>query len=173
VEKEFYNFNTDIKDGEKGEAIIIDFLTNYGFKLINDNKDNKYDLKMLTNKGSETTFEVKTDVYCYPERYKQVGNMTIHISASDTGNMFVEKECRGKASGIAVTKAKYFVMYYPYLHEVWFIKTEKLRKLIEENDFHITENSGDIGSGTRGYLIVREDFKEHFKIQKIDTIWED
>ena len=49
MDKEFYNFNTDIKEGEKGERIIINFLENHGFKLINDNKDNKYDVKILTS----------------------------------------------------------------------------------------------------------------------------
>lgn len=170
--KEDYNFNTDIKDGEKGEAIIIDFLKTHGFKLKNDNKDNKYDLKMLNNKGIETTFEIKTDIYCYPETLREINGRTIRLSANDTGNMFIEKECRGKLSGISVTKAKWFVTYYPHLHQAWFIKTDKLKKLIEENNFYITENSGDIGSNTKGYLINREKYKKYFKIQKINTKWE-
>jgi len=172
MDKEFYNFNTDIKEGEKGERIIINFLENHGFKLINDNKDNKYDVKMLNNDGLETTFEIKTDVFCYPERIKEIGKLKIHISAHDTGNMFIEKECRGKLSGISVTKSKWFVMYYPYLNQAWFIKTKDLKNLIENNQFYITEKSGDIGSNTKGYLINREKFKNYFKIQKIDTIWE-
>ena len=171
--KEDYNFNSDIEDGEKGENIIVDFLTTNGFKLINDNKDNKYDLQMLNHKGLKTTLEVKTDVFCYPERTREVGGMTLHIAASDTGNMFIEKECRGKASGIEVTKAKWFVMYYPYLHQAWFIKTSDLKQLIEDNDFYVTEKSGDLNSNTKGYLINREDYKEHFKVQKINTVWED
>ena len=63
-----YNFKDDVKDGEKGETIIADFLITKGYKLISDNKDNKFDLRMLEPDGRETTIEIKTDVLCTPER---------------------------------------------------------------------------------------------------------
>jgi hypothetical protein len=170
--KEDYNFNVDLNDGEKGEQIIVNFLEKHNFKLQNDNKDNKYDLRMINNEGKLTTFEIKTDVYCYPETFREINGRNIRIPGNDTGNIFIEKECRGKLSGISVTKANWFVTYYPYLNQAWFIKTNKLKKLIDENELYLTENSGDIGSNTKGYLINRELFKNHFKIQKIDAKWE-
>ena len=112
-----YNFKDDFPDGEKGEAIIAEFLKGHKYELLNDNKDNRYDLKMLNHLGNETTFEVKTDIYCSAER--------------DTGNMFVEKESRGKLSGISVSQADWFTMYYPNFKEAWFIKSSELRNLIE------------------------------------------
>jgi len=146
------DFKTDLKLGNDGEDIIINFLSKKGCKYIDSNHDNKYDLKMLKN-GVETTYEIKTDVKCAP--------------LFDTGNIFIEYESRGKASGISVTKADWFVTHFLYLKEIWFIKSDKLRNLIQENNFPIFKDAGDIGSETHGYLINRKKFKQHFYVQKI------
>jgi hypothetical protein len=106
-----------------------------------------------------TTFEVKTDVYCLPH--------------SDTNNLFVEFECRGKDSGINVTEADYYINYYPYLREAWVIKTSKLKNLINDNDFEVKEFSGDVDSNTKGYIIPRYQFKKHFKVKPIKNKWID
>ncbi len=160
-----YNFAEDITQGEKGELIIREFLELNGYKFISDNKDYRYDLEMTlsVDKGGSlvkvTTFEVKTDVYCLPH--------------SDTNNLFVEFECRGKDSGINVTEADYYVNYYPYLREAWVIKTSKLKKLINDNDFEVKEFSGDVDSNTKGYIIPRYQFKKHFKVKPIKNKWID
>lgn len=167
---EDYNFRTDIKDGERGESIISDFLEGYGYKHLSDNKDYRYDLRMLTDKNVETTFEVKTDVFCYPERTVIKEGVEKIIPRRDTGNMFIEKESRGKLSGISVTQASWFVMYFPYFKEAWFIRVGDLRELIEENDFRVV-TGGDPGSNTKGYLINRRNFRQHFKVQTIKEEW--
>ena len=140
------NFKSDLIIGEDGEAEVIKFLITKGCTYIDSNKDNKYDLKMLKN-NSEVTYEIKTDVFCAP--------------LFDTGNIFIEFESRGKSSGISVTKADWFVTYFLYLKELWFIKSNKLRQLISENDFQVFTNAGDLNSQTHGYLIKRKDFKKY------------
>jgi len=146
------NFKSDLIIGEDGESEVIKFLVNKGCTYIDSNKDNKYDLKMLKN-NSEVTYEIKTDVFCAP--------------LFDTGNIFIEFESRGKPSGISVTNADWFVTYFLYLKELWFIKSNKLRQLISENDFQVFNNAGDLNSQTHGYLITRKDFKKHFHVYKI------
>ena len=146
------NFKTDLVLGNEGESILKDFLIKNGCKHISNNDDRKYDLKMI-KKGVETTYEIKTDYKCAP--------------LFDTGNIFVEFECRGKESGIAVTEADWFVTYFKYLNEIWFIKSEKLKKLILENNFPTFIDAGDIDSNTKGYLINRKKFKQHFNVHKI------
>lgn len=146
------DFNSDLKLGNDGEISLIKFLLKKGCKYIDSNYDNKYDLKMLKN-GVETTYEIKTDVKCAP--------------LFDTGNIFIEFESRGKLSGISVTKADWFVTYFEFLKEIWFIKSNKLKKLIEDNDFPIFKDAGDINSQTHGYLINRKQFKNHFYVSKI------
>ncbi len=146
------HFKSDLKLGNDGESILIKYLESKGGKFIDSNNDNKYDIKMIV-KGKEKTYEIKTDVKCAP--------------LFDTGNIFIEYESRGKASGIAVTQADWFVTYFKYLNEIWFIKSDDLRTLISKNDFPIFKDAGDIGSATHGYLINRKKFKEHFHVCKI------
>lgn len=159
-----YNFNEDLIEGEDGEKIVIRDLKSVGGKFISDNKDNKFDIimSMPTRGGQlvrETTYEIKTDVYCKPHE--------------DTNNMFIEFECRGKESGICVTTSDWFVMHFKYLSELWYIKTDRLKSLIKNNNFTVTEFSGDAGSNTKGYLIPRYQFKKHFKVRLIPKEWQD
>lgn len=146
------NFRQDLKLGNEGEEIVTNFLKLKGLKYIESNNDNKFDLKM-SNNGNEITYEIKTDVKCAP--------------LFDTGNIFIEFESRGKPSGIQVTEAEWFVTYFKYLNELWFIKSDKLKELIKNNDFPIFKDAGDIGSATHGYLIKRKQFKKYFYVCKI------
>jgi hypothetical protein len=146
------NFEKDLILGNDGESIIVSFLESKGCKFINSNNDNKYDIKMLTN-GKETTYEIKTDVTCAP--------------LFDTGNIFIEFSSRSKPSGILTSQSDWFVTYFKYLNELWFIKTNKLLDLINNNDFMVFKNAGDIGSETHGYLIKRKEFKKYFYVNKI------
>lgn len=145
-----YNFNKDLVEGEEGEKFVIKYLEKYwGGKFLSDNKTNSHDVE-IEFPSSTQIFEIKTDVY-----------------PKDTGNIFVEFESRGKDSGIVVTKADWFVTYFKHLKEIWFIETNKLRELINENNFYQTSKSGDEGSNTRGYLIRRKQYKDHFKVIKL------
>jgi hypothetical protein len=147
-----YNFKNDLSLGEIGEQTVIGYLINNGGKLITKNNDNKYDAIIEYN-GNKITYEIKTDVFCAPN--------------FDTGNIFIEIECRGKESGLSVTEAKWFVTYFLYLNEIWFIETDKLKKILIENDFPISEQNGDLNSNTKGYLIKRKDIQENFKIKTL------
>lgn len=152
-----YNFKDDISTGEKGEEIVRTILVDNGMTFINDNKNAFYDLKLLSKENKEILFEIKTDEYCTPE--------------NDTGNLFIEFECRGKKSGITTTKADYFVYYYAYLNEMWIIKTSKIIELIEYYSFRSVNNAGDKGSNTKAYLFPRRKFSEFFKVVEVDYKW--
>jgi hypothetical protein len=62
-------------------------------------------------------------------------------------------------------KALFFCLLY--FDELWFIKSETLKQLINTNDFPRFLNAGDIGSETHGYLIKRKDYKKYFHVCKI------
>lgn len=151
-----YDFKKDITVGEMGETIIVKDLESVGAQFISDNKDNKFDILMETPKGPQK-YEIKTDVFCKPDR--------------DTGNLFIEYECRGKTSGFEVTEAEWFVTLFPYLREAWYIKTDDLRELIKNNNFKTVQFSGDANSNTKGYLIKRNLFKESFTVRDIPKEW--
>jgi hypothetical protein len=146
-----YDFNNDVLIGENGEEIIKNFLISKGYKYIDNNKDNKYDL-LMSYKNKNYTYEIKTDVFLSPKK--------------DTGNIAIEFSSRGKFSGIKVTQADFFVYYIPKLGEIWNIKTSDLLNLIEKENFKVT-TGGDIGSNTKMYLIKRKDYKSYFKIHKL------
>lgn len=145
-----YNFKKDITTGQDGEKIVADHIIGITkATLVDVNHDNKFDF-MINKDGINRTYEVKTDEYCKP--------------GSDNGNLFVETECRGKSSGLTVTQADWFVFFLPHRKQIWYIESDKLRDLITNNEFRKTENSGDKGSQTVGYLIPRRKFRSHFKI---------
>jgi len=144
------NFKNDIKLGEKGEEIVLQDLISMGAEFISDNKDNKYDLKVKF-KCKEIKYEVKTEVTVAP--------------GFDTGNLFIETECRGKKSGVEVTEADWFITYVVYFGEFWYITTEDLMKLIRDNDF-VVGKGGDPGSNSTGYLIPREKFRSSFIVRE-------
>jgi len=148
-----YDFRKDLVEGEEGEMVVLKDLESMGGTFISDNKDNKYDL--LISKGDkQLTYEIKTDVLCTPQR--------------DTGNMFLEYECRGKTSGVMVCQADWFVMYYKHFNEIWYIKTKDLINLLETETLRTVGNSGDAGSNTKGYLLPRNKYKAHFKVRTIN-----
>jgi len=147
-----YDFNSDIIVGEDGENVVVKDLKGLGATFVSDNKDNRYDV-IMNIKNIEVKYEIKTDVFCRPE--------------NDTGNIFVEFECRGKFSGLLVTEAKWFVTYYKYLNQIWYIQTDVLKQLIMNNLMPRTEFAGDEGSNTKGWLIPRFQFKKHFIVRKV------
>jgi len=148
-----YDFKKDIIEGEDGEQIVLQDLIQMGAKFISDNKNNKYDL-LISKNDKYLTYEIKTDVYCTPEL--------------DTGNMFIEFECRGKESGIMVSEATWFATYYKGLNEIWYIKTEDLLNLVQTELLRTTKQSGDSGSNTKGYLLPRNKYRDQFIIRTIN-----
>lgn len=143
------NFKTDIKLGEKGEEIVLLDLLSMGCEFVSSNRDNKYDF-IVKRDENLISYEVKTDVTVAP--------------GFDTGNIFVEIECRNKKSGIEVTEADWFVNYLVFFGEIWYIKTSKLKELILSGNFPIGIG-GDTNSKSTGYLINRQKNRHHFIIR--------
>jgi hypothetical protein len=151
-----YNFERDIVEGKNGELRLIKFLEKSGNVLVSTNDTNTHDFIMMTPSTKTFSYEIKTDFYVTPDE--------------DTRNIFIEYECRNNPSGIVVTTADWFVYHFKHLNEAWFIKTDKLRKLIDKYPFFTTYKSGDPRSNTKGYLIPRfakEVFGE-FKIYNLE-----
>lgn len=145
------NFKKDLELSKQGENAVKDFLVTQGCVFTHFNHDNKYDI-LMQRKGKDVKYEVKTDY--------------IVMKHFDTGNIFVEFECRNKPSGISVTEAEWYVNYFYYLKEFWFIKTKKLKDLILNNNIPVINQAGDANSNTKGYLIKRKDYQEYFHVYK-------
>ncbi len=153
-----YNFKKDIKEGKEGEEVVIKFLQSKGNVLVSRCDTKIHDFIMKTPINETLSYEVKTDVKVFED--------------NDTRNMFIEYQSRGVPSGIAVTKSDWYAYHFKHLNEIWFIKTSKLKKMIEKYPFHSSrEDSGDPGSVTIGYLIPRfaKPIFKQFKIYKIEN----
>lgn len=147
-----YDFNKDLITGEQGQEFIAEFMTTKGFTYVKSCTNILHDLEMSYN-GKTYTYEVKTDVY-----------------PRDTGNLVIEFECRGKASGINATDADYFTYFFPNLGEIWNIKTTKLKKLIEDYKPLIFSNAGDKKSQTKLYRLRKKDVASYFSIHKVSAV---
>lgn len=141
-----YNFKKDIVLGEEGENVILKDLLSMGGTFDSDNKTNSHDL-IVKFKNREYSYECKTDFF------------------DDTGNMFIETHCRGKESGILVTKADWFVTYFKKNNEIWYIKTAKLKEILNGHEHKKTTQSGDANSETQGYLLNKNMFRNDFIVR--------
>ena len=155
-EKKDMGFKLDLPEGKKAEAFAATLMTSFGWVNIEFNDNNKFDIKAerYNSKTQEIeirTVEVKSDLRCVP--------------LNDTGNIFIETNSwdRNEGTGINVCEADWYYYIYKFLGQIWCIKTNKLKELIANNDFRIGVG-GDEGSNSTGYLIPREDFREHFHV---------
>lgn len=144
----YYNFEKDFQVARKTEKQIamklVDLFENYEFIDFCDNSD--YDIECNLN-GKYTTIEIKEDFTC--ER---------------TGNLGLEFECRGKPSGISVSKADYYIYK---VHQpngkitLWIVPTEVLKKLIADKRYEVIVNGGDPESNSMNYLFKFDFIRMH------------
>jgi len=154
------NFDEQLSQAKLDEMFISNILCyRMSAKLLEMNDTYIWDYKLKLLNGV-FTFEQKTDYVCV----RGYHNGKRWIRGTDSGNIVVEYESRGKPSCISTTEADYFVYWYKYLGQIWIFKVSELRKLIKENEF-FTTTMGDFGSNTKGYLIPRDIFKDPFVIE--------
>jgi hypothetical protein len=143
----------DLKKGDKGEKIVYNFLEEKGLTYLRSNDDYKYDFIMLKN-GEEIKYEIKTD-------FKQTPNHFVEFqSSTDYGKTYSD-------SGIRTSESEWYAFYYTMLGEVWFIRTEKLKSLVESHNFETKYQSEKPQTPAIGYLINRNDFKKYFHVHKL------
>lgn len=137
-----YNFKKDLQEAQVVEQevltklqILIPELTNLQLSTCRE-----FDIS-ADWQDRKVTFEVKND-----------------LMAAKTGNAAIEYECRGKPSGIAVTKADYLV--YKIKARYYIFRTKEVKqKLFEEAIFSKKVAGGDVGSNTRMFLVKVPVFK--------------
>ena len=132
-----YDYSTDKPIADITEKEVADILrATYNAVILEYGHTNAYDIKARVN-GKIFTFEVKEDFTC--ER---------------TGNVGLEFECRGKPSGINVSKADFYI-YKVHTNngiKVFIFKTIQLKNMIANNMYHRVVNGGDKGSNSMNYL---------------------
>ena len=136
-----YSFNQDLEAGLRTEQEVLTTLPLAfpGMQIIKQTSSVKeYDI-LISCSGKQISFEIKDDI----------------LSAA-TGNIAIEFECRGKPSGIAVTKADYWIQKIN--NRFYIIKTKELRSAIRSHLFTSSTSGGDPGSKTKLFLFKQSAF---------------
>jgi len=143
-----YNYTKDKELAEQCEyEVACAICEKYGCDFVRYNHDNKYDILFYTKKGTYLKVEVKQDFTC-----------------ARTGNVGVEYECRGKASGIQTSEAD---MYCFKIHEsedkasLYLIPTKELKNMIVNKLFKTIVVGGDANSNSKNFLFDLKVFKQH------------
>lgn len=149
-----YNFRKDLGIARKTERQIADYLVSKGYEFIDECDNADYDIRMKTPSGDVITIEIKEDFTC-----------------RKTGNVGLEYHCRGKPSGISVSKADFYLYK---VHEpsgeknMYIIKTSELKEMVENKLWFREVNGGDPGSNSLNYLFKLGVIKSRFKVLRED-----
>lgn len=135
-----YDFKKDLSDAKRFEDEVELLFIEEGHKVERCNNGD-YDLLVEYKEGNTLRWELKDD-----------------LMAERTGNLAIEFESRGKASGINRTKSDYYLIRAG--KKLYTLPTPFIRKMIAEKKYFRIVNGGDSGSNTMMYLF------------KIDTILE-
>jgi hypothetical protein len=145
-----YDFRKDFPIARKTEAQIAQYLSEkQNMKFLGECNNSDYDIRMETPSGKKITIEIKEDFSC-----------------ARTGNVGVEYECRGRASGIEVSKADFYIykVHQPDGKKgVYVIQTPQLKRMIEDKEYFRTVVGGDPGSFSKNYLFKLDVIKSNFK----------
>lgn len=143
-----YDFWEDLKEEKKSELEMVSGLEkNYGAKRVGGMSENSdWDVELLLKDGSKITVEFKED-----------------WKWSETGHTVVEYECRGKPSGIKVSKADFYIYRLrgspPEIpHRHYIFKTSRLKWIKDNNMYKDIKVGGDKGSQTKMYRLTVDEF---------------
>ena len=139
-----YNFQKDLLRSKSGTRKIIKILEKSGYQFISEHDGKEYDLKFHPPNSEKTIkIEVKEDFYC-----------------ARSGNVALEFHSRGVDSGIAVSKADYYIYIIHTNKGIkrFIFKTSKLKKMIKDKKYFRTVCGGDWKSNTYNYLFEYDVF---------------
>lgn len=144
----YYDYSSDKPLAEECEyEVACKICERFGCGFERYNNDNKYDILFKGKNDKYIKVEVKQDFTC-----------------ARTGNVGVEYECRGKASGIQTSEAD---LYCFRIHESetvyndYLIPVKELKSMIVNKLFKAIVVGGDKGSNSKNFLFDLEIFKSH------------
>jgi hypothetical protein len=128
-----FDFHTDLKFGKKGEKLVEDFL----------------------DAMSDGSFEVKTD------RYRN-GRMVLEMTHNPRKKLDDEGKPLWTASGLAVTKAKWWVYVYTLDGSFVIVSTDRIKRYLKANKERFNPKkyhsfAWSSSNPSKGYLLEPED----------------
>jgi hypothetical protein len=121
---------------DQGKIYEVETLKYLDYDSFSFNDNNAYDIAIIKD-DKKTFIEVKSEKL-----------------ASKTGNICIEYYCRGKPSGISVTKAEYYFIYVvisDVKYRVFKVPTNDIKEMIK-NKLFIRECNGGDNMASKMYL---------------------
>lgn len=162
------NFKSDLEWGKYWEYATIKPICSI-FQPYCESKD--YFFTFLTTNESKKVNVMKEWDTLYivakkSNRLETIKRLKFEIKADkyDSNNVYIEKKCNKKLSGVFATKSDYFVYVLPKYNKenVIIIKPSELIKILEEKYNHCLSYGGD-GGRAYGYVINKNEFVNEVK----------
>lgn len=139
--------------GKWGERMVMNHLSTRGWKILEISDHSYWDIKASIN-GKISTFEVKTNYY----EYKNFRHPKIVI----------ETMSNGVPSGLSVTTADFYILYYPFENMFYVERVEDIKNMIKSGKYErVRGGRKDLAVM---YQIPREDFVNIKQLNFMDYI---
>jgi hypothetical protein len=138
---------------DQGKIYEVETLKYLDYDSFSFNDNNAYDIAIIKD-DKKTFIEVKSEKL-----------------ASKTGNICVEYYCRGKPSGISVTKAEYYFIYVvisDVKYRVFKVPTNDIKEMIK-NKLFIRECNGGDNMASKMYLFSIKSLQK-YELTSLSTV---
>lgn len=167
-------FNSDLDWGHYWEWESISFICETFNKVLNKRgeKLNFLQENISTKKNELKKWDMKYLISDIKEN-NPIKKLTFEIKADkfeETGNLFFEKSCSKKPSGVFSTEADYFIYILPRYSSLNFylVKPKDLIELLTTKYAQCLSYGGGDGGRVVSYLVTKSEFDEDFiKIGKL------
>lgn len=169
-------FNSDLEWGRFIEFETITFIEKSFNEVLNKNgKKLRFIQENISTKKNELKkWDMKYGVYEIGSIFlsKEVFFEIKGDKFDNTGNLFFEKSCSNKASGVFSTEADYFVYFLPrYNSKNFYIaKPKDLIELLNTKFPQCINYGGGDGGRVVSFLINKDEFDEAFLEKKVGRI---
>ena len=148
-------FKDRLKEGLWAENQIAKYLKNKGWIIIEISEGHFKEWDIKASKGGVVkTFEVKANYY--------------EIKRFRHPMIIIETESNGEPSGLSVTEADYYILYYPFEDLFYIEKTEDIKKMITSGLYN--KVVGGRKNLSTMYQIPRESFINKKTLRFMDQL---
>lgn len=114
-------FLQKLGSGKWGERMILNHLVSRGWTILEISNHSYWDIKAEKD-GKVRTFEVKSNYYEYKNKRHPM--------------VIIETESNNVLSGLSVTTADFYILYYPFENMFYVEEVSTLKKMIESGKYN-------------------------------------
>lgn len=169
-------FNSDLRWGTFIEFETIPFIEKYFNEVLNkDGKILRFIQENISTKKNELKkWDTKFGIYEIgsPFLKKEVFFEIKGDKFDNTGNLFFEKSCSKKASGVFATEADFFVYFLPRYSSknFYIVKPIHLVNFLTNQYPQCINYGGGDGGRVASFIINKDEFDDEFLKQKVGKI---